>query len=60
LRRSARSISAESFLNHWSQGKFHAFNAGSFPKGQVHPLALELLKFMSLPADGIDGRYPAG
>ena len=50
---SARSILAESLLNHWSQGKFHGFSAGSFPKGQVHPLALELLERMNLPAEGL-------
>jgi len=49
---SARSILAESLLNHRGQGKFHAFSAGSFPKGQVHPLALELLERMNLPAEG--------
>ena len=36
---SARSILAESLLNHCGKGKFRAFSAGSFPKGQVHPLA---------------------
>jgi arsenate reductase (thioredoxin) len=49
---SARSILAESLLNHWGKGKFRAFSAGSFPKGQVHPLAIELLKRMNLPAQG--------
>ena len=49
---SARSILAESLLNHWGHGKFRAFSAGSFPKGQVHPMALELLKRMNLPAEG--------
>jgi arsenate reductase (thioredoxin) len=49
---SARSILAESLLNHLGEGKFRAFSAGSFPKGQVHPLALELLKRMNLPAEG--------
>src|SRR5712671_8136015 len=49
---SARSILAESLLNHWGQGKFRAFSAGSFPKGQAHPMALELLKRMNLPAEG--------
>jgi protein-tyrosine-phosphatase len=49
---SARSILAESLLNHWGGGKFRAFSAGSFPKGQVHPLALDLLHRMNLPAAG--------
>jgi arsenate reductase (thioredoxin) len=49
---SARSILAESLLNHWSEGKFRAFSAGSFPKGHVHPMAIELLKRMNLPAEG--------
>jgi arsenate reductase len=49
---SARSILAESLLNHWGKDKFRAFSAGSFPKGQVHPMAIELLKRMNLPAEG--------
>jgi len=50
---SARSILAESLLNHWGGGRFKAFSAGSFPKGQVHPLALELLTRMKLPTEGL-------
>ena len=49
---SARSILAESLLNHWGTGKFRALSAGSFPKGQVHPMAVELLKRMNLPSEG--------
>ena len=49
---SARSILAESLLNHWGKGKYHAFSAGSFPKGQVHPTVIELFKRMNLPSEG--------
>lgn len=50
---SARSILAETLLNHWGQGRFRGFSAGSFPKGQVHPLAIELLQWTELPTEGL-------
>jgi arsenate reductase len=50
---SARSILAEVLLNHWGQGRFRGFSAGSFPKGQVHPLAIELLQWTNLPTEGL-------
>jgi len=50
---SARSILAESLLNHWGRGRFQAFSAGSFPKGQVHPVAVELLEWARLPTEGL-------
>ena len=50
---SARSILAESLLNHWGHGRFRGFSAGSFPKGQVDPLAVELLQRMNLPAENL-------
>jgi arsenate reductase (thioredoxin) len=50
---SARSILAESLLNSLGKGRFRGFSAGSFPKGQVHPKALELLKRMNLPSEGL-------
>jgi arsenate reductase len=50
---SARSILAESLLNTLGRGKFRAFSAGSFPKGQVHPMALDLLQRMNLPTENL-------
>jgi arsenate reductase (thioredoxin) len=50
---SARSILAEALLNHWGGERFRGFSAGSFPKGQVHPLAIELLKRTGLPTEGL-------
>ena len=50
---SARSILAEALLDHWGKGAFRGFSAGSFPKGTVHPLTLELLRALALPVDGL-------
>lgn len=50
---SARSILAEALLNHWGGGKFKAFSAGSFPKGAPHPLALEVIRHLGLPVEGL-------
>jgi len=50
---SARSILAESLLNHLGGKRFRGFSAGSFPKGAVHPLAFELLQRLSLPTEGL-------
>ena len=50
---SARSVLAEQLMNYWGRGGFRGYSAGSHPKGQVHPIALDLLKHMKLPTDGL-------
>jgi len=50
---SARSIIAEAILNDAGGGRFKAFSAGSHPKGQVHPLAIEELTRLRIPTDGL-------
>jgi protein-tyrosine-phosphatase len=44
---------AEALLNRAGRGRFRAYSAGSFPKGQVHPAALELLSQVGFPTDGL-------
>ena len=50
---SARSILAEALLNRAGGGRFRAFSAGSFPKGEVHPMALEVLRDKGVPIEGL-------
>ena len=48
---SARSIIAECVLNKLGHGRFRAYSAGSFPKGEVHPYARELLRRQGFATD---------
>jgi arsenate reductase len=49
---SARSILAEAILNKQGAGRFTAYSAGSQPKGDVHPAALNLLGELGFPTSG--------
>lgn len=49
---SARSILGEAVINRLGAGRVIAYSAGSQPKGQPHPLALETLAEAGWPADG--------
>ena len=51
---SARSILAEALMNQLGRERgFRAFSAGSHPRGNVHPAALELLASRGLPTEGL-------
>lgn len=52
---SARSIMAEAAINDpgIGLGKFTGYSAGSHPKGQVHPMALEVLRESGIRAEGL-------
>ena len=50
---SARSILAEVILGKLGAGKFHAFSAGSRPKGAVNPHTLALLQSLGYDTAGL-------
>ena len=52
---SARSIIGEAVLNNptLNQGRFKGYSAGSHPKGEVNPFALEVLQASHFPTEGL-------
>jgi arsenate reductase len=50
---SARSIMAESLMDHWGAGRIKGYSAGSFPKGSINPLALQLLREAGMRTEGM-------
>lgn len=53
---SARSILGEALVNSLGKGRFRGFSAGSFPKGAVHPMALDVLKGMGFETEGLHSK----
>lgn len=50
---SARSILAEALLNARAEGRLRAHSAGSHPRGEVNPLALEVLRTCEIGTAGL-------
>jgi arsenate reductase len=50
---SARSILGEALLNHVAGDRFHAYSAGSTPKGTVHPMTIETLQRAGIKTEGL-------
>jgi arsenate reductase len=48
---SARSLLAEALLNRLGEGRFRAFSAGSQPKGEPHPMAIDVLRSHGFATD---------
>ena len=50
---SARSILGEALLNKMGEGRFRAYSAGSQPKGEVHPMTVDVLSTFDFPTEGL-------
>ena len=50
---SARSILGEALATTLSHGRFIGYSAGSSPGGEIHPIALQLVKEMGYPLDNL-------
>lgn len=53
---SARSILGEAILNKDGEGRFYAYSAGSWPKGDVHPLAIKELDALGYSTENLSSK----
>ena len=53
---SARSILGEAVLNRMGEGRFRAYSAGSQPKGEVHPMTIEVLESFGYPTTDLHSK----
>jgi arsenate reductase len=53
---SARSVIAECIINREGLGKFRGYSAGSVPKGEVNPLALNLLRKLNYDVSNLHSK----
>jgi ArsR family transcriptional regulator, arsenate/arsenite/antimonite-responsive transcriptional repressor / arsenate reductase (thioredoxin) len=56
---SARSQMAEALLRHVACSRFEAFSAGTTPRENVHPEALQTLRRNSVPVEGLSTKDAA-
>jgi arsenate reductase len=54
---SARSILAEALLNHAGDERIRGYSAGSRPRGEVHPIALALLRDIGASVTGLRSKH---